>query len=94
MKQQSVWCKSQYDGRATSDGEWTEAHEPDSRHFTQMNHLHLQRLHKLSIYAEGRKSYLNPKSRQGHYLSLFLMDEGSKIKLNNSNNNIIIVSLR
>ncbi len=28
--QQSVWCESQYEGRATSDGEWTEDHEPDS----------------------------------------------------------------
>ncbi len=25
--QQSVWCESQYDVRATSDGEWIEDHE-------------------------------------------------------------------
>ncbi len=28
--QQSVWCESQYDGRATSGGNWAEVHEPDS----------------------------------------------------------------
>ncbi len=28
--QLSVWCESQYNGRATSDGEWAEDHEPDS----------------------------------------------------------------
>ncbi len=26
----NVRCESQYDGRATSDGEWTEDHKPDS----------------------------------------------------------------